>query len=347
MRLHALQYLRAIAALVVVYSHACIQVPEYKAQVVEFGSFGVDIFFVISGFIMMYISKPSHTPKAFIVNRVRRVVPLYWFFTLLLATVLFIKPSIFSKTELQLDVLVQSLLFLPHWSQAHPGEVWPLLAPGWSLNYEMYFYALFALSLFAAQKFRLPIISIVIICVFGLAHLTSIDGPDGPYTEFFKDQVVFEFIFGMLLAYAWQRGFRLTSIAGTAMAITSFAYLIFHSQQRGYASFDDAQHILTHGIPAALMVAGVLYIKLPENKFGLLLGDASYALYLSHIFVLGLLRVVLPPILGTSQSAAFLFVAISLVVCTLVSIPVHLLIDNWLLRNERFDVLRSAKQREA
>jgi len=203
------------------------------------------------------------------------------------------------------------------------------------------------LSLFAAQKFRLPLISVVIVVIFGLAHLTSIDGPNGPLTEFFKDQVVFEFIFGMLLAYAWQRGFRLTNLAGTAMAITSFAYLVFHSQQRGIASVDEPLHILTNGIPAATMVTGILFMKVPTNKIGLLLGDASYALYLSHIFVLGLLRVILVPILGTSQSAAFLFVAISLVACTLISIPIHLLIDNWLLRLERFDFLRSAKQREA
>jgi len=347
MRLHSLQYLRAFAALAVVYSHACLQVPAYEAQLMESGSFGVDVFFVISGFIMMYISKPSHTPGAFIVNRIRRVVPLYWFFTLLLASVLFAMPSIFSNTSLQFDVLVQSLLFIPHFSQSHQGEVWPLLAPGWSLNYEMYFYALFALSLFAVKKFRLPIISFIIIGIFGLAHLTSIDGTDGPFTAFFKDQVVFEFIFGMLLAYAWQRGFKLTNLAGSAMAITSFAYLLFHSQQRGIASFDGSLHILTNGIPSATLVAGILFIKLPVNKIGLLLGDASYALYLSHIFVLGLLRVVLPPVLGTSQSAAILFVLISLVTCTLVSIPVHLIIDNWVLRQERFDVFRSAKQREA
>jgi len=347
MKLHALQYLRAIAALLVVYSHACIQVPAYQAQLMEFGSFGVDIFFVISGFIMMYISKPSHTPGAFIVNRVRRVVPLYWFFTLLLAAILFVKPSIFSSTELRLDVLIQSLLFLPHFSQAHPEEVWPLLAPGWSLIYEMYFYGLFALSLFAAQKYRLPLISVVIIGIFGLANITGIDGSTGPLTAFFKKQVVFEFIFGMLLAYAWQLGFRLTNIAATAMAITSFAYLVFHSQQRGIASYDEPMHILINGIPAATMVTGVVFMKIPVNKIGLLLGDASYALYLSHIFVLGLLRVILVPILGTDQSAAYLFVAISVVTCTLVSIPIHLLIDNWLLRQERFGFLRSAKQREA
>ena len=342
-----MQYLRALAALLVVYSHACIQVPVYQEQLLEFGSFGVDIFFVISGFIMMYISKPSHTPKAFIVNRIRRVVPLYWFFTLLLAAILLVKPSVFSKTELQIDVLIQSLLFLPHFNQAHPGEVWPLLAPGWSLIYEMYFYVLFALSLFAVQKFRLPLISITIVALFGLAHLTNIDGPDGPLTEFFKDQVVFEFIFGMLLAYAWQRGFRLTNVAGTAMAITSFAYLVFHSQERGIASVEEPHHLLTNGIPAATMVTGMLFMRLPVNKIGLLLGDASYALYLSHIFVLGLLRVILLPILGTSQSAAWLFVAISLVVCTLVSIPVHLLIDNWLLRHERLNLHKSSKQHSA
>ena len=61
MRLHALQYLRAFAALAVVYSHIVIQVEPYQEWLLEFGSFGVDIFFVISGFIMIYISKPTDT----------------------------------------------------------------------------------------------------------------------------------------------------------------------------------------------------------------------------------------------------------------------------------------------
>jgi len=343
MRLHALQYLRAIAALVVVYSHACIQVPAYQEHVMEFGSFGVDIFFVISGFIMLYISKPSHTPGAFILNRVRRVAPLYWFFTLLMAMLFLIMPAVFNNANLQADALLKSLFFIPHFSQAHPNEVWPIVAPGWSLNFEMYFYAIFALSLFVAVRFRLALISAVIIGVFVLAWMFP---TSGPVNQFFRDNVVFEFIFGMILASLWLKGVRLPSIAGVALFVLGFALLILHSQDLGLRQF-GLPGIVTNGIPAAMVVAGTLYMVVPENKLGVLLGDASYALYLSHIFVLGLLRKVLPPFLGDGAFAAMSFVAISIIVCLVVSVPVHSLIDNWLLRHERLAALRSPAQREA
>ncbi len=343
MRLHALQYLRAIAALVVVYSHACIQVPAYQAKMMEFGSFGVDIFFVISGFIMLYISKPTHTPGAFMLNRIRRVAPLYWFFTLLMACIFLIMPSVFANTELTFDALIKSLFFIPHFSSAHPGEVWPIVAPGWSLNFEMYFYLLFALSLFARENLRLILISVAIAGIFLIAKLS---GGESAFAQFLADDVVFEFIFGMLLAHAWKRGWRLSSAAGTVVFITGFALLIIHSQKLLLAAY-DLPGIVTNGIPAAMVVAGTLFVKMPDNRIGVMLGDASYALYLSHIFVLGLLRKLLPPILGDGQISAYLFVAISLIVCVLVSIPVHFLIDNWLLRHERLSALRSPARREA
>jgi len=308
-----------------------------------FGSFGVDIFFVISGFIMLYISKPHHTPGDFIVNRARRVVPLYWFFTLLMAVIFLILPSVFDKAELTVQSLTQSLLFIPHFSNAHPGEIWPIVAPGWSLNYEMYFYALFALSLYAAQKYRLAVISVIIVIIFILANLLDNSGPFG---KFFSDDIVFEFIFGMLLAYGWQRGFKLSSAMGWVSLIAGFALLITHSQGWGLASLNTPP-IIINGIPATMVVAGALFIQLPENKLGVLLGDASYALYLSHIFVLGLLRKLLPPFLGTDQLAAFLFVGLSLIICLVVSVPVHLFVDNWLLREDRLSTGRSPKHREA
>lgn len=343
MRFHALQYLRAIAALVVVYAHACIQVPAYEAKLIEFGSFGVDIFFVISGFIMLYISKATHTPGAFMINRIRRVAPLYWFFTLLMAAIFLIMPSVFSKTELTAASLLQSLFFIPHFSSAHPGEVWPIVAPGWSLNFEMYFYLLFALSLFARENLRLILISVAI---FGIYVVASLTDAGGPFQKFFADDVVFEFIFGMFLAYAYKRGWRLSSALGAVLVIVGFILLLVHSQYLWLAAF-DLPGIVTNGIPAAMVVAGTLFIKLPESKLGVLLGDASYALYLSHIFVLGLLRKLLPPILGDGPFSAYLFVAIAMLVCLVVSVPVHHLVDNWILRMERLKALRSPARREA
>ena len=97
--------------------------------------------------------------------------------------------------------------------------------------------------------------------------------------------------------------------------------------------------IFEFGIPSLLIVMACLFINVKEWRFGILLGDASYALYLSHIFTLGVLRKVLPPLLGEGQTAAYLFVFISLVVCTVASVLIHKYVDNWLLVQQRLPKL--------
>ena len=335
MRLHALQYLRAVAALAVVYSHAVIQVDNYRPYLFEFGSFGVDLFFIISGFIMMYISKPTDTPWRFVVNRARRVIPLYWFFTILMVAILLIMPAVFKTTVFRWDAFIMSLLFIPHYSVANPAVVWPLVAPGWSLNYEMYFYLLFAISLLFARQLRLIFISCTILIVFIVCQ--QLDSTNA-IVVFYSDSIVFEFVLGMLLALAWQRQLRLSSASATILIIVGFILLFLRLPLPRIAEF---------GLPSLLIVTGCLYIKVPENRALVLLGDASYALYLSHIFTLGIMRKFLPPILGNSAVAAYMFIAISLVVCVLVSIVAHKLVDNWLLRQERIDFLQPIVRREA
>lgn len=323
MRLHAIQYLRAIAALAVVYSHATQGYAPYEAVLPYAGVFGVDIFFVISGFIMVWIARDTDRPVAFFVNRVRRVVPLYWFFTLLLALIMLVLPSVMDNASLEIGALVQSLLFFPHWSATHPGEPWPLLAPGWSLNYEMYFYLLFAASLFLRPTWRVAFIIGMITLVYAAALAI---GGDSALSSFLLETIVFEFALGMLLALAFKRGLRLPPAAGWGMILLALAWLLVDPQWI---------HILRYGIPALLIVAGCLYLNLGENKLGVLLGDSSYALYLSHIFVLGVLRKILPPFLGDSTVSAWLFVVIACLICVVAGIVVHVVIDNWLLRHER------------
>jgi len=325
MRLHALQYLRAFAALAVVYSHSVIQVSGFEQYLLDVGSFGVDIFFVISGFIMVYIAKPDDKPAAFIVNRIRRVVPLYWFFTGLMALILIVMPNVFKATVFSWDTLVLSLTFIPHFSIAYEGYVWPLLAPGWSLIFEMYFYGLFALSLFLPPRYRVASITGVIVVVFVIATLNHTG--ESAMAQFFAKSMVFEFILGMLLALAWKKGFRLPS--STAWCLLVFALCLLFMEP-------PFPRIFEYGLPSLLIVAACLYIRVPESPLGVLLGDASYALYLSHIFTLGVLRKFVAPLLGDSQMAAYLFVIISLVVCTVVSVYIHKYIDNWLLRRERW-----------
>lgn len=328
MRLHALQYLRAVAALAVVYSHATPQYGPYTELLPYFGAFGVDVFFVISGFIMVWIARDTDTPGRFLVQRIRRVVPLYWFFTAVMAAGLIFAPSVFRNTSFELGSFLKSLFFIPHWSIINPGEVWPIVAPGWSLNYEMYFYLLFAASLFFRPAWRIPSIVATIAVVFFLALVVSSDSALG---RFFTVSIVFEFILGMLLALTFKRGMRLTSSAGIFLIIAGIYWFVVDPQ---------LVHVLRFGIPSLLIVAGFLYLELPVSRVGLLLGDSSYALYLSHIFTLGILRKLLPPLLGEGSTAAWMFVLISMIICALVGIVVHWVIDDWLLRSERLHLLR-------
>lgn len=323
-RLHALQYLRAVAALAVVYSHSVIQVEGYEKYLGHAGSFGVDIFFVISGFIMIYIAKPTNTFGKFIVNRARRVIPLYWFFTLLMGAILLLLPSVFKATQFDATVLLLSLGFIPHWSMVNTTEAWPIVAPGWSLNFEMYFYFVFALSLFFAEKYRIAFITLVISAVFIVAHFFN-DGQSA-VAHFFSKSMVFEFVLGMLLALAWKRGFRLPSSISWILLILATIMLFLKL---------PVPRILEFGVPSLFIVMACLFVNIKEWRFGILLGDASYALYLSHIFTLGVLRKVLPPLLGEGPMAAYLFVLISIIVCTVASLFIHKYVDNWLLLQQR------------
>lgn len=334
MRLHALQYLRAAAALAVVYSHAAGSVPAFVAVLPQGGSFGVDVFFVISGFIMVWIAKPGDTPARFLANRVRRVVPLYWFFTLAMAAILLLAPGLFRNTAFDLPTLLTSLAFWPHASASHPGELWPLVAPGWSLNYEMYFYVLFAASLFAPARWRVAGVIAAIAGVYALAH--ALPG-DAPLLVFHREAVVFEFALGMGLAVAWRRGFGVSPAVGAALLVAGFAWLVFAPPMT---------HFLKLSLPSLLVLVGTLAVRAPAVRWATLLGDSSYALYLSHIFVLGAAdKLILPSVvavLGDGAASAWTFVALACLACTLVGIVVHLTIDGWLLRAERLGRLRPA-----
>ncbi len=339
-RLHSLQYLRAFAALAVVYSHAVQQHDVFKPWLPYYGDVGVDVFFVISGFVisgfvMVWIARDSDTPANFFNKRLRRVVPLYWFFTFLMALLFFLLPSAFRGTELGLNQLIQSLLFIPHWSVGHEGKVWPLVVPGWSLNYEMFFYLVFALSLWLPSAWRVGVTCLVIVAVFTLANLS----PTGTAIQaFLKQSIMLEFILGMLLALCFKRWPSSSRFLGWMATLVGVLFLVLQPM-----FFSEAlPRVIQFGFPALFIVAGFLYLPMVKSRFGLLLGDSSYALYLSHTLVLGGLRVVLPiHYFGNGPIAAWAYLMTALVVCVVAGIVVHYIIDNWLLKMQRLSFLRA------
>ncbi len=149
-RLTTIQGLRAFAALNVVLLHALIGAdgagaePTLLGALRGWGAGGVDLFFVISGFIMIHVQRSRRRgPVPFLRERILRVAPLYWALTLLLWSVLLAAPALFGRFETSAEGVLASLLFV-----SQPlGFGTPTLYVGWTLELEMLFYAVFAASL--------------------------------------------------------------------------------------------------------------------------------------------------------------------------------------------------------
>src|SRR4051812_14172721 len=150
--LYSLHTLRVIAALGVVYFHTT-STAGLKLDW-DIGSRGVDVFFVISGFIIAYIG--TSKPEQFLIRRLIRVVPFYWAATLCVFAMVVISPASFRSATSDVGHLIASLVFLPHTNPV-TGEMHPTLELGWSLNFEMFFYILFAIGLAISPR-RAPLI---------------------------------------------------------------------------------------------------------------------------------------------------------------------------------------------
>jgi exopolysaccharide production protein ExoZ len=146
--LPSLQILRFVAAFSVVLFHlgSGIAVELGSSDnVFDFGTVGVDIFFVLSGFIISYTARPERGIGYFAIRRFARVVPLYWLLTLSVIAIVTIKPSLLNSTTVTYDAVVKSFLFIPY--EKSSGAVQPLLFLGWTLCYEMFFYVIYATCL--------------------------------------------------------------------------------------------------------------------------------------------------------------------------------------------------------
>jgi exopolysaccharide production protein ExoZ len=285
--LNGIQYLRALAALSVLGFH----VSEQFGGPFKLGAAGVDIFFVISGFIMWTTtaSRPT-TPKRFIWRRIVRIVPLYWIITVFTAAAILMRPQFFYNHILTAENFLGSLFFVP---AVQDGDLHPVVIQGWTLCYEMMFYVLFALALFWQKTPRFWILAGMLVTI-AIVHPFL---PAG-YAFTFSDPILLEFLAGAFIGQLWMisAGFPVTVAA--AMVVVGFAAFIGLEQLA-----PEAGRIVRWGIPAILIVAGTALAErekswkpLPVLRF---LGDASYSIYLWHVLLgvvvtAGLLRLGVP-----------------------------------------------------
>jgi peptidoglycan/LPS O-acetylase OafA/YrhL len=227
---------------------------------------------------MVYVThaQPSGLEQAriFLTKRVIRVVPVYWFYTALIVSLLLMVPYAFRDTRFELMNVLKSFLFLPQRSL-------PVLALGWTLNYEMYFYLLFGVFLLLPRKALLPGLSALFSAcsLFGIVY-----HPRSAALRQITNPILIEFLLGMIIAYLYLGGRTLArgmAWAALLMGIALIGVSLFWKLSE--------QRLIYWGLPAALIVLGALSLERNAYSFaGILarLGDSSYSLYLSHAFTL-------------------------------------------------------------
>jgi exopolysaccharide production protein ExoZ len=329
-KLLGLQYLRAVAALMVAYYHTRIQVPALTPYLQAGGvidtdrlSFGVDIFFVLSGFVMMITSQDIR-PGDFFVRRLIRVAPLYWLLTLVLAGIALVAPNLFRSTTVSVEYLVKSLLFIPYANPTQDFQARPILVPGWTLNMEMFFYAIFALALFAPRRLRLVSTGVVFGTLVTVGALLP-HPASTPVLAFYTFSGISEFWIGMVLAELYSReALRMPMPVAVALIMLGFAVLLVPMPL-----FPDVR--ISNDIGSAAIVLGVVAIEqtrgIGEIPVLGILGDASYSLYLTHIFTLGLMRVIWAKVGWVSASGAAVFATLSLIACSLFAVASYRLVE--------------------
>lgn len=314
-QVYSVQLLRAIAAVSVVYLHT------FTAPLR--GSFGLDLFFVISGFVMcMIIERSNPTPFAFFMNRLTRIVPLYWALTTAVLIIASVAPHLMGTTIANFDNYLKSLLFIPHFRQ--DGQLFPVLMPGWTLNFEMLFYFLICTALFLYRQRFVALVSLVLVLIYGLGYVYPAASAG---RLFFHDSLWLEFILGMACFKLHRHPLiqAVPKIVFVLILIASVAVLVYFENW-----FD---RFISAGLPCFLILLSALQLEerlrtMHSSFLGFLvhIGDASYATYLSHMFVIGAVERILFRAIGIEEkNMATAFFTISC--CLVVGSVIYKLID--------------------
>jgi exopolysaccharide production protein ExoZ len=341
-RLTSIQALRAVAALLVVFAHLWPDLIGFGLQdrIPNFilGASGVDLFFVISGFVMVYSSESLFgrrgTPARFFARRLVRIVPLYWLATTYMLSIVWRISHDPAVNDLTWTNVADSYLFFP--SIRPGGGIEPLLGVGWTLNFEMFFYLIFAGATLLPRRWAVVAVTALFVTAVNLR--TPWTGAP-PFTVWFAPTIL-EFVFGMWIALAFREGLRVPPWLSCAL-VTAGAALMIRTDWDGFATIG---RVIGWGGGAALIVAGgtLANVKAAASRLWapiVLLGDASYALYLLHTFT---------PRLAFETTRLFnpvdhvwLYCAILVLTAVAVAIGVHLLIEKPLTRflNRQTDTL--------
>jgi exopolysaccharide production protein ExoZ len=313
-KLKSIQALRAVAALLVAYSHSIDTQMRFSVSrqqgfyfLQDFGAIGVDLFFVISGFIITLVARDALGTMQgvrFLAKRFIRVNPIYYAASALYKAVTVLAMMPFLPANLPFDPytvglqrsLTDTLLILP--TTARPLSYAPLIVVGWTLAFEWIFYALFFLLIVGrtAHKALGLFVQIVVLVLVGRAFAIT-----DQRLVYLTNPILLEFLFGVGICWVYLHGPRVPPWLATAFLLGGLAGYAY-SIRYGFGEVSELLPVLTGrvglkrvlwwGAPSALLAAGCVFLetagalrRLWDNALLQRIGDASYSIYLVHLTV--------------------------------------------------------------
>lgn len=349
-QIYSIQLLRAIAVSLVVYAHSIDLVEYFKIgsfqasykYLQNFGAIGVDIFFIISGFIMVYVTSNLEgisKIKAFFKKRIIRLYALY--IPYMLFFIFYKHPDV--------RTILKNLLLLPIFDNG-TQFIMPSINIAWTLSFELFFYMLFTIALIIYKKKH----SIITILIFLILILTGLLLKSTEvHFVFITNPIFIEFVLGIILGIIYTNKIKIPLTIVILMMV--YAILNYHLLiHNGYGSVSEAnftidgsaslRRVFLWGIPSFLLVGSILYLfqhsfaslfatnKIVEfiKKTTMLIGDASYSIYLTHTLFFSAL-IYLKVFFISVQNGDFL-IFLFLVAAIIIGYLTYIFIENPLLK---------------
>lgn len=279
-KINSIQALRGIACLFVILTHI---------EFIGIGAFGVELFFCISGFIMMYSTQKKEQPH-FLVKRLIRIIPLYYFITIITLLAILFVPSMFQEVHFEWSYFFKSLCFIP-FDITGQYTIQPLMRIGWTVNYEILFYLIFFCAMKINHKHRGIIASLLIILFTYIHKLISFNNIP---LYFYTNPIILEFVIGILIYYIYQflqkkKEYFLShsylSIILILLIVSTFLYLCTLGV---HAEIYEMQRVIHWGIPCAIIFLSALVLEFyyQPPKFLIQLGNISFSVYLMHYYII-------------------------------------------------------------
>ncbi|WP_419786700.1 acyltransferase family protein [Pseudodesulfovibrio sp.] len=308
----SLQALRGIAAWMVVFHHYMQIAHHFEGHgflgklFTRYGAFGIDIFFVISGFVMFLSAHKATTDGlAFFFRRLFRVVPTYWFYTTLLALLVALLPQAFFFTQYDASSLAASYLFFPSENPSGIG-LYPLLMVGWTLIFEMFFYTVLSVCIAISKKHAILLCSAAVL----LCPLTY---PESlPYGSVIGNKLLWEFLCGFLIAYVFTHVRAMLEKHATAtLAISGLVFVAFASLGT-FTDYKLLSRVMVSGsvVTAFISINDWRLFHAGLGKWLSAAGDWSYSTYLCHIITISLLTYLVQRIFSTTNDVVLLTLVI-------------------------------------